>query len=241
MTIPKCFISYSWDSNSHKKWVRYLAEKIRESGVEVILDQWHLQLGSDLTRFMEEAIRDSDCILLICTPNFAKKSNAGIGGVGYEKTIVTGEIFQGINQPEKFVPILRLGTADESLPSYLKSKVFANFTDDRLFNENFLELLRHIHKSPAYSPPPIGPKPISFLSNENPITNKSDVMASTTISIYCDRCGAQPGSPSRCPGYSSHRFVSGSGSGMLYCDRCGAQLGNPSKCPGYSSHRFVLS
>lgn len=241
MTIPKCFISYSWDSDNHKSWVRYLAEKIRENGVEVILDQWHLQLGSDLAHFMEEAIRDSDCILLICTPNFAKKSNAEIGGVGYEKSIVTGEIFQGINKPEKFVPILRRGTANESLPSYLKSKVFANFSNDSLFNENLLELLRHIHKSPAYSPPPIGLKPISFLSNEILIADKSDTVASTTVSIYCERCGAQPGSPSKCPGYSFHRFVSGSGSGMLYCERCGARPGSPSTCPGYSSHRFVSS
>ena len=73
MTIPICFMSYSWDSDGHKNWVRHLAEKLRNNGVDVFLDQWHLQLGSNLTHFMEESIRDSDYILLICTPKFAKK------------------------------------------------------------------------------------------------------------------------------------------------------------------------
>ena len=65
----------------------------------------------DLTRFMERSIRESAFVLLVCTPKFARKADAGVGGVGYEKAIVTGEIFAGEQQETKFVPLLRQGDA----------------------------------------------------------------------------------------------------------------------------------
>ncbi len=54
--IPTAFISYSWDSDAHKTWVRQLAEKLRSRGVRVILDQWELSAGTDRTHFMESNI-----------------------------------------------------------------------------------------------------------------------------------------------------------------------------------------
>lgn len=53
MTIPRVFISYSHDSQSHKKWVMDFAIRLRNSGVDAILDQWELKPGDDLTHFME--------------------------------------------------------------------------------------------------------------------------------------------------------------------------------------------
>ena len=55
----------------------------------------------DLTKYVETSIRESDFVLLICTPPFALKANTSQGGVGYEKGIVTGEIFQGVASPSK--------------------------------------------------------------------------------------------------------------------------------------------
>lgn len=48
MTIPKVFISYSHDSQEHKKWVLEFATRLRNSGVDAILDQWELQPGDDI-------------------------------------------------------------------------------------------------------------------------------------------------------------------------------------------------
>lgn len=49
---PKVFISYSWDTEDrnqeHKKWVYYLATKLRYHGVDVTLDQFDLRFGDDL-------------------------------------------------------------------------------------------------------------------------------------------------------------------------------------------------
>jgi len=159
VTNPKCFISYSWDSDEHKAWVRLLASELQRNGVVTYLDQWDIHLGKDLPGYMETGIREANFVLLICTPVFAEKANAGTGGVGYEKTIVTGEIFEGVANPDKFVPLLRKGELRDSLPSYLKSKAYADFRNDEMFDASIKDLLRHLHGLPKYVRPPLGPRP----------------------------------------------------------------------------------
>ena len=159
MTRPKCFISYSWDNDKNKEWVRNLATNLQDSGVQTFLDQWDVHPGMDLTKYIETCIRESDFVLLICTSNFAKKANTGKGGVGYEKSIVTGEIFKNIASPTKFIPILRKGNPNESLPSYLNSRIYIDFQNDDMFVSSMEMLLRHIYKSPKYERPPLGNKP----------------------------------------------------------------------------------
>lgn len=182
MTAPKCFISYSWESAEHKDWVRLLAVELQSNGIDTYLDQWDIHLGADLTKYMEASIRESDYVLLICTPIYARKTNARHGGVGYEQAIVTGEIFEGVASPKKFVPLLRRGSQEESLPSYLKSRAYLDFRDDGIFSANLEELLRHLHESPKHPRPPLGPKPVlnTLASyNQSTIKSNSDNEAST--------------------------------------------------------------
>jgi hypothetical protein len=87
MKIPKVFISYSHDSVNHKKWILELATRIRNNGIDAIIDQWELQPGDDLPYFMKTHLSDSDKIIMVCTEKYVKKANAGTGGVGYEKMI----------------------------------------------------------------------------------------------------------------------------------------------------------
>ena len=119
MAVPTCFISYPWESEDHKGWVRHLAEELQKNGVWTHLDQWDVSPGSDLTGYMERSVRESDFVILICTPTFAQKADGGTGGVGYEKRVVTGEIFQNTGNPSKFVPALRSGAGHQALPSTL--------------------------------------------------------------------------------------------------------------------------
>jgi TIR domain len=159
VTDPKCFISYSWDSDQHKAWVRRLAEELQGNGVYVHLDQWDVRLGHDLPHYMETCVRESQFVLLICTPKFARKANSGNGGVGYEKSIVTGEIFLGVSDDTKFVPVLRLGLPAQALPSYLRSKAFVDMRLDTQFNTSLEEILRHIFDTPIVTRPILGAKP----------------------------------------------------------------------------------
>jgi hypothetical protein len=121
--LPRAFISYSWDSEDHKQWVRDLATKLRGDGVNVMLDRWGLAPGDPLPEFMERSLRENDFILVICTPQYKKKSNARTGGVGYEGHIMTAELFTAHNH-RKFIPILCHDRWEEAAPSWLLGKYY---------------------------------------------------------------------------------------------------------------------
>ena len=53
---PKIFISYSWSSSSHERWVLELAERLVSDGVDVTLDKWDLKEGQDKFSFMESMV-----------------------------------------------------------------------------------------------------------------------------------------------------------------------------------------
>jgi hypothetical protein len=148
----KIFISYSHDSNEHKNWVRKLAEDLMRNGVETILDSWHLQVADDLAHFMENAIRESNYTLLICTPHFAHKVNNRKGGVSYEANLVIGSILSNFHDQGKFIPILKEGLPSDSIPLYLRTKLFLDFTNEALYDQSFETLLRRIFDAPLYMP-----------------------------------------------------------------------------------------
>lgn len=153
------FISYSWDSQAHKKWVLDLACRLRgKDGVPITLDQWHLQLGGDKTVFMEKSVTNSKFVILICTQAYARKANSREGGVGYEATIITGELAERINEG-KFIPVLRDGNWKSSLPVWIKTKIGVDLSKDPYSEEEYQILLRTLHGKPL-APPPLGPKPM---------------------------------------------------------------------------------
>jgi hypothetical protein len=184
MEHPKCFVSYAWESEAHSKWVLRLAEVLHSKGVNIRLDQWDTRLGMDLPKYMEESIRESDYVLLICTPTFANKANESRGGVGYEKNVVTGELFTSRAKDTKFVPVLRIGSPDISLPSYLQSKIFIDFRQDVSFDGSLEQFLGHLHEAPLVVRPPLGPRP-SFQSAGNISTHRSQLSDDPTPVKTC--------------------------------------------------------
>ncbi len=165
MSIPKVFISYSHDSITHKKWVLDLATRMRNNGIDAIIDQWELQLGDDLPHFMETHLANSDKIIMVCTENYVEKANNGTGGVGYEKMIITSNLLKKIDE-NKIIPIIRqVSTTD--LPTFLKTKLYINFSKVSEFEFNFDELIRTIHGSPIYKKPPVGNNPFAKIMDDS--------------------------------------------------------------------------
>ena len=159
MEPPKVFASYSHDSDEHKLWVLQLCTKLVENGIDVILDQWDLGAGDDLTLFVENGVRDANRVLVICTDTYVRKANAGQGGVGYERLIVTAQLARDLGT-NKFIPIIRHSSADEKTPTFLATRVYIDFTDDNKFDEKFDELLHEIHNVPITIKPRLGKNPL---------------------------------------------------------------------------------
>lgn len=154
---PKVFMSYSWDGDEHRDWVRELASRLRGDGVNMTLDQWHTAPGDPLPEFMERSVRENDLVLIVCTPRYKEKSDARKGGVGYEGYIMTAEVLTKGNH-RKFIPILRSGEWSQSAPSWVEAKFYLDFRGDPYAEKHYNDLLATIHNKRPVAPP-IGPAP----------------------------------------------------------------------------------
>lgn len=137
---PLTFISYAWESDEVKIWVKDLATQLRDNGIDAKLDQWEVVPGDQMPHFMEKSVRDNDYVLIICTPKYKTKSENRIGGVGYEGDIMTSEVLQNSNH-RKFIPILKSGTKQTAIPSWLQGKYFVDLSSDQHFEKNFEDLI----------------------------------------------------------------------------------------------------
>ena len=157
---PVVFVSYSHESDEHKTWVRQLATDLRTGGVDATLDQWDLSPGQDAVAFMQRGISNSDRVLMVCSESYVRKSEAGSGGVGYERLIVTSELVANIDT-KKFLPIVRNNAGPKMLPAFLGPRLYLDFTQDAEYPSKLEDLLRELHGSPALTKPPLGSNPFS--------------------------------------------------------------------------------
>jgi len=157
------FVSYSHDSEPHKAWVLKLATDLRAGSIDATLDQWDLALGQDVSMFMQRGIATSDRVILVCTQNYVKKAEAGSGGVGYERLILTAQLIQNIDT-KKFIPLIRSNTSKEKVPNFLGPRKYIDFSDDGQYGAKLQELLRELLGTPGTVKASLGPNPFSGAS-----------------------------------------------------------------------------
>ena len=119
------FISYSHDSESHKNWIFELSQRLRRQGIDAIIDRTESIPGGDLPKFMQNAIINSDKVIVICTKNYVKKANSGKGGAGYEGMIINASISEKTDT-NKFIPVMREGKAK---PDFLLGRHYVDMCD----------------------------------------------------------------------------------------------------------------
>ena len=133
---PRVFISYSWSSPAHEQWVVDLATRLRESGVDIILDKWDLKEGADKYVFMEKMVTDSSIrkVIIICDRVYAAKADGRVGGVGTETQIISQEVYSQVNpidQEQKFVAVIaeKDDRGEAYIPTFLKSRIYIDMSD----------------------------------------------------------------------------------------------------------------
>jgi len=168
---PNVFISYSWEDNIHKEWVKSLADRLLSDGINSTIDQYDLSLGDRLPQFMEKSIADADYVLIICTTTYKKKSDERKGGVGYEGHIISGELFSRGNE-RKFIPVIRSGSAKTSIPNSLSAKLGIDLTDGKQYEDSYKDLITTLYG--IKSKPQIGIRP-SYIASNQISTTKSEV------------------------------------------------------------------
>lgn len=140
-----------------------LATRLRNVGVDAALDQWDLGPGDDIPRFMERHLASADRVLMICIESYVKKADAGTGGVGYEKMIVTADLMRSIDS-NKVIPIIRQhGT--HSRPTFLHTKFFLDFSREDEYELSFDNLTRTLHNAPLFVKPEIANTPFTSVTS----------------------------------------------------------------------------
>jgi hypothetical protein len=153
---PEAFISYSYDSDDHVNWVEKLAKRLREHGVDVMLDKWLFKLGKPSGTEMNEAIAEADRVLCICTDTYVSRVDTGERGAGYEGFLINTELVKNA-VTEKFIPIIRNIKGGKKAPTCLDGRLRVDLSDGAAYDAEYEKLLRDLHN--AVEIPPIGKKP----------------------------------------------------------------------------------
>src|SRR4051812_9733817 len=100
-TVPGVFISYSHDSEAHKRRVLDLAIQVRSHGCKVRFDQFEAAPPDGWNRWMEECLdpQSTDFVLMICTEGYLRRIESreepGAGlGVRWEGKLIYSRLYQ---------------------------------------------------------------------------------------------------------------------------------------------------
>lgn len=151
---PVVFISYSWDSETHKDWVAKLSEDLAHAGIFVLLDQY-LEDGTMLPMFMELGLERADKVLVIGTENYKEKSSYNDTGAAFEGCVIRAQIFQNLGT-KKFISCLRNGTFKDSFPLILGGNKGHDFSNDENYKQELENLCRDIWRKPKRQRPELG-------------------------------------------------------------------------------------
>lgn len=183
---PKVFVSYSWTSDRHKARIRMYAERLRQNGVDVVMDVWDLQPGQDLTFFMEKMVLDKTIshVLVFIDNQYTSKANARKDGVGTEAQIISRQLYSKVDQT-KFIPIFCEASENGALdvPEFFGSRLGYDFTTPEAENENWELLLRFLFNKPLYAKPKLGNPPAFLSDNSLPVANPSHTKLDTIKDI----------------------------------------------------------
>ena len=112
MSKKTVFISYSHDSDEHRERVLALSERLREDGIETILDQYvNGSPPGGWPRWMLDQLDTADSVIVVCTETYYRRfrghEEPGKGkGVDWEGALITQEIYDRRSRTLKFVPVL---------------------------------------------------------------------------------------------------------------------------------------
>ncbi len=154
MKNTKVFISYC-HKDVAEEWIEKLVEILGQNGIESIVDIYDLYLGQDLNYFMER-IKKVDKVLVLIGREYKEKANKRKGGVGVETQIISNDVYNNLEQT-KLIPIVinRDEEGNAYLPYYLESRLYIDFSNNKLFEENIDKLVRQINMLPPKEKPQV--------------------------------------------------------------------------------------
>jgi TIR domain len=122
---PRVFISYSQDTEAHKKRVLELADRLRADGIDANVDQYVPFPPEGWSGWCEAEVDRADFVLMVCTETYLRRFNrkeaAGVGhGVIWEARLIRTLLNDEASASSKFVPVLFCDEDRSNVPLALK-------------------------------------------------------------------------------------------------------------------------
>jgi tetratricopeptide (TPR) repeat protein len=157
---PNVFISYSHDSPEHEQRVLNLANRLRGDGFDAAIDQYETSPREGWPVWMEKQIRESDFVLVVCTPPYLgraeRREKEGVGkGAIWETALTLQYLYNASANNERFVPVVFSEENVSDIPIALQSATYYLLNDEKGYHR----LLHRLRKQPEVEKPAVGVSP----------------------------------------------------------------------------------
>jgi TIR domain-containing protein len=154
---PKVLISYSHGSTEHAERVFELANRLRGDGIDCTIDQYVLVPEQGWPHWMEQQIRESNFVLMVCTKTYyervvGKASPGQRRGVRWEGRLIYGAIYQAEMVNTKFIPILFESDHLSHIPGLLRHTNYSDLS----FEDGYEDLYRQLTNTPKVTKGDLG-------------------------------------------------------------------------------------
>ena len=154
--VIKTFISYSHDSEEHKRLLLNTANLLRSQGIDCTLDQYEESPEEGWLKWMETELSSCSYVLVVCTKGYCEKLDreAKVGGKGvkWEGAIISQEIYEQEGRNRRFIPVIFGAENKEYIPRVLRPFTYY----DVLQQEGYEKLYRRLTRQPSVRKPPVG-------------------------------------------------------------------------------------
>src|SRR6185295_3735825 len=130
----KVFISYSHDSDAHRDRVLALSERLREDGIETLLDRYvNGSPQQGWPRWMLDQLDLADTVLVVCSETYYRRfrghEQPGRGrGADWEGALITQEVYDSRSRTLKFVPVFLSAAVEAWIPEPLRGVSYYELT-----------------------------------------------------------------------------------------------------------------
>ena len=119
-----------------------MVDDLRDKDFGVRFKQYQ-PLGTEMNYFMMASVKDADKIFLICTPTFEERSDKMKQACGFEALLISNKLVKDITTT-KFVPIIRIGKVDETMPICLENRNALILHKNDNYDDKFSMLIENL-------------------------------------------------------------------------------------------------
>ncbi len=142
---PIVFISYSQDSVAFADKVLKFSNKLRNDGIDAILDQYEEAPPEGWPRWMENSINKADYVIVVGSKGYYDKIHGNVEygkgrGVKWEGNLIYQKIYNSDSLNVKFIPIVFEEKDLDYIPTPLQGSTYYNVSDDAGFDKLYWRL-----------------------------------------------------------------------------------------------------